>query len=102
LDGLLESVHASRGKKGDEMMSREHWLLCGGADDVPLEVATKLERLTSLADHHRVAAVQAIVRSMQIADRYNLTDIANASLAAGIQLADVAMPVVSLKVAGTA
>jgi hypothetical protein len=101
LDGLLESVHASRGKKGDEMMSREHWLLCGG-DDVPLEVATKLERLTSLADHHRVAAIQAIVRSMEIADRYNLTDIASASLAAGIKLADVPMPVVSLRVAGTA
>jgi hypothetical protein len=83
------------------MMAKEHWLLCSG-DDVPPEVATKLERLTSLADHLRLAAVQAIIQSMEIADRYNLTEIANASHAAGIQLADVPMPVVSLKVAGTA
>ena len=80
---------------------KEHWLLCGG-DDVPPEIVTKLERLTTLADHLRLAAVRAIVQSTEIADRYKLTDIANASLAAGIQLADVPMPVVSLKVAGTA
>jgi hypothetical protein len=83
------------------MMATQHWLLCGG-DDVPPEIVTKLERLTTLADHHRVAAVQAIVQSMEIADRYHLTEIANASHAAGIKLADVPMPVVSLKVAGTA
>ena len=83
------------------MMATQHWLLCGG-DDVPPEIVTKLERLTTLADHLRLAAVRAIVQSTEIADRYKLTDIANASLAAGIQLADVPMPVVTLKVAGTA
>jgi hypothetical protein len=83
------------------MMAKEHWLLCSGGD-LPADVVTKLELLTRLAEHFRLATVQCCIEVMELAGQHGVTEVANAAQDSGIEIANAALPIVAWKIAGTA
>jgi hypothetical protein len=77
------------------------WRLCSG-DDVPADVVTKLEIMTQLADEMRVMTVALCAEVMQLADAHGVVEVADAAQKCGVQMANVALPLVALKDCGHA
>jgi hypothetical protein len=77
------------------------WRLCSG-EQLSTDTIEKLANLSRLAEDLRLMTVQALVELMRLADKHGVTEVADAAQLCGIEIGNVALPLVQLKIAGQA